>query len=236
MTARSSIPSSTFLWAGLLYVLIIVFGIFGEALLRAPAIVAGDAEATAANIVASGGGFYLSLATDLGMLLCDVAVAVLLFVIFRPVSRTGAFLSAGFRLTQTAILGVNLLNLYAGASLVMQEGNLAGFSSEQTHALALFFLELQSTGYDLGLFFFAMTCFVFGWLIVRAAFAPKALGYIVAAAGAVYLAGSTSAFFAPEYREVIAYAYVIPVIAEVWFAVWLLTRGLRGGVAPVVPA
>ena len=39
-----------------------------------------------------------------------------------------------------------------------------------------------------------------------------------------------------DWQEAISYFYVIPVIAEAWFALWLLTRGLRGGVAQPVAA
>ena len=236
MSSNPHASAAIFRWAGVLYLLVFVFGIFSEVALRAPAIVSGDPEATAANILASNGTFYLSLAADLTMVLSDVALALLLFVIFRPVSKTLAMVAAGFRLTQSAILGLNLLNLFAGSVLVMHPQSLAGFTSEQTNALALFFIELHGTGYDLGLFFFAIACVVLGWLIVRSCFAPKALGYIVAASGVVYFAGSTSVFFAMDWQEVISYFYIIPMIAEGWFALWLLTKGLRGGVTQPVAA
>lgn len=236
MSYEPNASAATFRWAGVLYLLVFVFGIFSELALRAPAIVSGDAEMTAANILGSSGSFYLSLAADLVMVLSDVALALLLFVIFRSVSKTLAMVAAGFRLTQSAILGVNLLNLFAGAVLVMHPVGLAGFTSEQTNALALFFIELHGAGYDLGLFFFAIACLVLGWLIVKSGFAPKALGYVVAASGVVYFAGSGAVFFAQDVQEVISYFYVIPMIAEAWFALWLLTRGLRGGVAQPVAA
>lgn len=236
MSTRNTTNASTFRWAGLLYLLVFVFGIFSELVLRAPAIVSGDAEMTAANILGSQGTFYLSIAADLVMVLSDVALALLLFVIFRPVSKTLAMVAAGFRLTQSAILAVNLLNLFAGAVLVMHPGSLSGFTAEQSNAMALFFIELHGAGYDLGLFFFAIACLVLGWLIVRSGFAPKALGYVVAASGVVYFVGSTSVFFAQDAAEMVSYFYVIPMVAEAWFALWLLTRGLRGGVAQPIAA
>ena len=231
MSTQPTVSASTFRWAGLLYLVVFVVGIVSEVVLRAPAIVSRDAGATAANILASGGTFYLSIAADLTMVLADVALALLLFVIFRPVSKTLAMVAAGFRLTQSAILAVNLLNLFAGAVLVMSPAPLAGFTGEQTNALALMFIELHGAGYDLGLFFFAIACLVLGWLIVRSGFAPKALGYVVAASGVVYFVGSASVFFAQDFAEMVSYFYVIPVIAEAWFAIWLLTKGLRGGVS-----
>ncbi|MBU1174915.1 MAG: DUF4386 domain-containing protein [Alphaproteobacteria bacterium] len=236
MTNATRASAATFRWAGLLYLLVFVFGIVSEVFLRSPAIVSGDPEATAANILASNGAFYLSVAADLVMVLSDVALALLLFVIFRPVSKTLAMVAAGFRLTQSAVLAVNLLNLFAGAALVMHPAGLAGFSTEQSNALALFFIELHGAGYDLGLFFFAIACLVLGRLIVRSDLAPSVLGYVVAASGLVYFAGSTAAFFAQDFAEAVSYFYVIPMVAEAWFALWLLARGLRGGVAQPLAA
>ena len=236
MSSNTHASAATFRWAGILYLVVFVFGIFSEVVLRAPAIVSGDAAATAANILGSNGLFYLSVAADLVMVLSDVALALLLFVIFKPVSKTLALMAAGFRLTQSAILAVNLLNLFAGAVLVMHPMALAGFSMDQSNALALFFIELHGAGYDLGLFFFAIACLVLGRLIVASDFAPSALGYVVAASGIVYFAGSTTVFFAQDFAEAVSYFYVIPMIAEGWFAIWLISKGVRGGVAQPVAA
>lgn len=236
MSSNPAISASTLRWAGILYLVVFTFGIVSEVVLRAPAIVSGDADATAANILGSQGVFYLSLAADLVMVLSDVALAILLFAIFRPVSHILAMVAAGFRLTQSAILGLNLLNLFAGASLIMHPGALAGFSAEQSNALALMFIDLHSAGYDLGLFFFAIACLILGGLIVKSGFAPKALGLVVAASGIVYLAGSASVFFAGGWQEAISYIYIIPVVAEAWFALWLLVKGLRGSMSQTVAA
>ncbi len=236
MSTQSTVSATIFRWAGVLYLLVFVLGIVSELFLRAPFLVTGDAEATAANILGSGGSFYLSLAADLAMVLCDVALALLLFEIFKPVSRTLAMVAAGFRLTQSAILGVNLLNLFAGTVLVMHPGALSGFSVEQSNALALFFIELHGAGYDLGLFFFAIACLVLGWLIVTSGFAPKALGAVVVASGVVYFTGSAAVFFARDIAETVSYFYVIPIIAEAWFALWLLVKGMRGGIVQPVAA
>ena len=226
----SNLTATPFRWAGLLYLIVFVFGIVSELFLRSPAIVSGDAAATAANILGSNGSFYLSIAADLVMVLSDVALALLLYVIFSPVSKTLALIAAGFRLIQSALLGMNLMNLFAGAVLVMHPQSLAGFTTEQSQSLALMFIELHGAGYDLGLFFFAIACLVLGWLIVKSDFAPKALGVVVALSGIVYFAGSGAVFFAQDAEEILSYFYVIPMIAEAWFALWLLTKGLRGGI------
>jgi len=236
MSNQTPLSANTFRWAGIFYLIVFVFGLTSEMALRMPVIVSGDAAATAANILNSGGAFQLSMAADLVMVLSDVALAILLLVIFLPVSRTAAAVATGFRLIQAAIIGINLVNLFAGTMLVLHPETLTGFGVDQSNALALMFIEFHGAGYDLGMFFFAMACLVLGWLIVKAEFAPNALGIAVAVSGLIYLAGSATVFFAPGWNEAVSYLYVIPVISELWFALWLLTRGFRSGVTRAATA
>lgn len=216
--------------AGLFYLVIIVCGVWAEGVVRSGLIVPGDAAATASNIRAVVGLFRLSMAADMVMLLCDVALAVLLFSLFRPVSRTLALAAMAFRLVQSAVLGMNLLNP-AAALLVLDRPDL----SAQGDALTLLFLELHAKGYDAGLLFFGVNCLLIGWLIVRSRLFPASLGLLMAGAGAVYLTGSALQFLAPSLTGSFAPAYVLPLVAESGFCLWLLLRGPAPTV-PVTPA
>jgi hypothetical protein len=214
--------------AGLLYLLIIVFGISSELLVRANLVVADDPAATAANILAAPGLFRFGFVADVVMLLSDVAIAVLFYLLLRPVSNTLAMLAAAFRLTQAAVLGMNLLNYFA--ALLLLNGSLGGgtFTIEQLNTLALWFLQLHGYGYDLGLIFFGLSSLLLGYLLVRADYFPSLLGYGLMAAALVYLAGSMSRFLFPAYLPLIEPAYIVPLIAELAFCLWLLVKGSRG--------
>ena len=199
--------------------------LFGELFVRSRLIVEGDAGATAANILASMSLFRVGFVADATMLLSDVALAVLLYVLLRPVDRTLSLLAAAFRLTQASILGLNLL-FYHAASLVLTNTSLeALFGAQQSQALATLFLNLHSHGYDLGLIFFAASNFILGYLIVKSRSSPTLLGCGLIAAAIVYLTGSFVRFLAPNLMPVIEPAYAIPLVAELVFALWLLTGG-----------
>jgi hypothetical protein len=212
--------------AGLLYLIIIVCGVFSEVFVRSSLVVTGEAATTAGNIVASESLFRLGFAADSLMLLSDVAIAVIFYVLLRPVSKTLALLAAAFRLTQAGILGFNLLNYYAALLLLSGEVYASIFDSEQLHALAMLFLELHSHGYDLGLLFFALSSFILGYLVIRSGYFPLILGYGLMAAALVYLAGSITRFVFPEFLSLITPLYIIPLIAELAFCLWLLLRGV----------
>ena len=129
-------------------------------------------------------------------------------------------------LAQAAILGLNLQNL--DRALALSQG--AGAPALASDASIRAALEAHATGYDLGLFFFAVNCLLVGALIRRASFIAAAYGWLLSAAGLVYLIGSTLRVIAPAYAEAFAPAYVIPLIAELGFCVWLLRQ--PGGAAP----
>jgi len=211
---------------GLLYILIIISGIFSEVVVRASLIIPGDATATANNILSSSPMFRLGFASDTLMLLCDVAVAVLLYVLLKPVDRTLALTAAAFRLIQAAILGGNLLNYHAALLLLSGAEYQALLPVEQLYSQALLFLELHSHGYDLGLIFFGLSNVILGYLVIRSGYLPSILGYGLIAAALVYLGGSFSRFLYPEALAVITPLYVIPLLTELGFCLWLLIKGI----------
>jgi hypothetical protein len=213
--------------AGALYLVIIVFGVWSELFVRGVLVVPGDAAATAANVIANEGLFRLGFAADSIMALSDVALAILLYVLLAPVSRALAIMAAAFRLTQTAIIGMNLLNHYSALMVLNGAASFAGFDAQQLDALALMSLELQSHGYDLGLLFFGVNSILVGYLIFKSTFLPRALGVLMAAAGLVYLTGSYLLFLAPAQAEMFQAAYLVPLVAELALCLWLLLRGVN---------
>jgi len=221
------LPRTTARVAGVMYLVIIVFGIASEVLIRGSLIVAGDAAATAENIMVSPGLFRAGFAADAIMLLSDVALAVLLFQLLKPVSEMLSLMAAAFRLTQAAVLGFNLMNFYAPMLILGGSVSPDAFDPGQIHGLASFFLTLHGYGYDLGLLFFGVSNLILGYLVVKSEYFPGVLGWGLFAAGVVYLAGSFARFLAPGYISYIEPAYIVPVIAEVSFCLWLLIKGVR---------
>lgn len=213
--------------AGVLYFVIICCGLFSEAFVRSRLVVAGNAAATATKILASPWLFKIGFASDLAAFVSDVAVAVLLYALLRPASKTGSLLAAGFRLTGAAIYGVNLLN-YVAALLVLNGAiRLTAFTTDQARDLALLFLELHRHGYDLGLAFFGQHCLLLGWLFVRSELFPKSLGALMALAGMAYLVGSMTRFLWPDQLSTVAPIYAFALVGELALCGWLLIKGAR---------
>jgi hypothetical protein len=213
--------------AGGLYIAIIVCGVFSEAVVRGQLIDLNDAVATSNNILNSRLLFRSGFVADSVMLMCDVAVAILLYHLLRTVNVTLSLMAAAFRLTQAAILAVNLLNYHAAMLILRDSGYTAHFSASQRDALMLLFLDFHGHAYDLGLFFFAISNLILGYLVAKSTFLPTVLGVALQLAGVVYLAGSYCRFLFPDYLASLQPAYIVPFIAELSFCLWLLTKGVK---------
>ncbi|WP_425037864.1 DUF4386 domain-containing protein [Primorskyibacter sp. S187A] len=197
--------------AGALYLTIIICGVGSELALRGPLIDAASAEHTMQALHAQSLRFRLSILADVVMALADAALALLLFRMFRSVSADLALAALVFRLLQSGLIAAGLLNLQA--ALIVGSAD-----------LSLHYLALHAYGYDLGLIFFAVNCFLTAQLITRSGFVPRILGLGIGLSGLVYLAGSGLRIVAPELHGLMAPAYVVPLVAETAFCLWLLVK------------
>jgi hypothetical protein len=212
--------------AGVLYLMIFTFGLFSELIVRVPLIESGDAAATAANILGSESLFRIGFVADLGVFLADAAVAVLFYVLLKPVSHTLAMVAAAFRLAQTAILGLNLLNHYMALQILT--GDAYGtLGQAQREALAFSYLDAHTYGYLIGLVFFGLHLAVLGYLIHRSRYFPRWLGVLLGLAAVGYLVDSFTFFLVGGYEGGLSPIVLAPaVVAELAAILWLLVRGV----------
>ena len=148
---------------GMLYLLIITAGLFAE-FVRERFVVSGDAAATANNITDRAFMFRLGIAADLSTFVCAVALAIILYVLLKPVNRNAALLMLAFNLVQDAIGGLNALNAYRPLQLLGGAAYLKVFSREQLETMALLSLNTHSVGFAVAMIFFGCSCLALGYL------------------------------------------------------------------------
>jgi hypothetical protein len=212
---------------GLIYLLIIVFGAFGELAVRGRLIVPGNAAATANSIAASPLLFRAGIAGDLLMHVCDVPLTLIFYRLLLPVSRDLSLLAAFFNLVQTAALVANKIGLLTVVALVRGSQALRGMDSQQLQTLAWVFLMQHDAGFGVGLIFFGFRCLVVGYLVIRSRYLPPWLGWLQLAAGAGYLINSTALLLAPVFAHRLFPAILLPpFLGELAMCLWLLIRGV----------
>ncbi|MTH15993.1 DUF4386 domain-containing protein [Flavobacterium sp. LC2016-01] len=211
--------------AGLLYLAIILTGLFAEAFVRNKLFVSGDATATANNIIHSDFLWRLGISADLIMQICDLPVMIILYYLFKPVSKKLALLNLSFNLIQTAVLVANKLNLLAALFFLGDGEYLKSFSPDQLHTLAYLSIKLHGYGFGVGLIFFGFVCLIEGYLIYKSGYFPKVLGVLMAIAGVCYLANSFASILAPELSS---FALLFPcIIAEFGLTLYLILKGVN---------
>ena len=212
---------------GVLYLYIIVAGIFAELFVRSRLVVPADAAATARNIVANESLFRVGFSGEFMHLAFDVAVAMILYALLRPVDRNIALLAAFMRLACDIILAVTGLSQFVALQLLGGADYLQTFQPDQLHALALLAMKLHGDGYAVSLVFFGFACFSLGYLIFRSSYLPRAIGALLVIAGACYLISSFAHFLDPAFAATMFPAIFVPVfIAELSLTLWLIVKGV----------
>jgi len=216
---------------GLLYLFIIVAALFGEAFVRGKLIVPGDAAATAGNILGSEALFRAGLAGELLTCVCDVALALILFVLLEPVSRNLALLAAFFRLAFVGIYGV--AKLFEVAALVALHGSesLKAVEPRQLQDLAYLALRLHGLGYGVSLLFFGFSCILLGALVRRSRYLPGLLGVLLLIGGVGYVLFSLAQILSPAFTDRFLFPWLLlPAFpAELGLALWLTVKAVDVG-------
>jgi hypothetical protein len=110
--------------AGLLVLILVVLGPFSLIYVPSTLIVAEGATATADNIRACEGLFRIGIVGDSLIFLIEIVVTALLYVLFRPVSRTLSLVAAFARLAMAIVQGINLLPYVTALLLLSGAGYL----------------------------------------------------------------------------------------------------------------
>ena len=230
MTART-IETSPQLYArigGVLYLIIIVIGLFGEAFVRDRLIVSGDATATAANIMSHESLWRFHIAAELFLLICAVALLLILFVLLRPVSRDLALLAVFFNLVSIGIEAATTMRLLEALFPLGNAGYLKAFTPEQLYAMATLSLKSHGYGFGVSLLFFACFCLIVGYLIFRSGYLPKTIGVLMQIAGVCYLTNSFALILSPAVANRLFPAILVPAfIGEASLCLWLLVKGVN---------
>jgi hypothetical protein len=227
MKAAMASPQTYARIGGVLYLIIIAAGIFGQLFVRGALIVSGDAAATASHITESMSLWRAGIAADLVMHMCDIGVMLVFYLLLSPVNRNIALFALLSNLVQTAVLVANKLNLLVPVFLLNDTEYLSAFTPQQRQALAYISLRTHDQGFGVGLIFFGMTCLALGYLIIRSGYLPKVLGFGMQLAGVCYLTNSFATILSPALASRLFPAILLPAfVAELSMALWLLVKGV----------
>ncbi len=213
--------------AGLLYLIIIVGGIFAQIAVRDRLVVNGDAAATAQNIVSHVLLYRLGFTVEVFYLLCNIPLTLILYDLFKVVNKNAAKLLLFFSIVGTAVEGVSLLAHYAPLVFLGKASYLAAFTTAQLQAAAYMSLRMFDYGFMIALSFFGFFCISLAYLIFKSTFFPRVIGGLLAIQGTLYLTNSFAHFVSPPVGARVFPFLAVSGIAEVSFCLWLLVVGVN---------
>ncbi len=203
-------------------------GFIGEMFIRDKLIVTGDPAGTSSNILSHPLLWRIGIAGDLTMHICDAVVAIVYYILLKPVNRNIAKMALFFGLVQTAVLVANKMNLVIPVLLLGNSAYLKSVDPNVLHVLAYLSVVAHSYGFGIGLLFFGCACLLNGYMIFKSGYLPGFLGIMIQIAGVCYLINSFALILLPTLAGKLFPAILIPpLIGELSISLWLLFKGVN---------
>ena len=222
-------------FAGVLYVLASIPGVFALIYVPNKIMVQGDAAATAQNIVVHEGLYRLGIVAELFGQALFIFVALALYELLKSVNPRHALQMLSLILIAIPIAFVNELNSIAALVLVGRPAVqvvgrvelLSGFDQPQREALAMLFLRLHGYGFDVAGILWGLWLFPLGLLVYRSGFIPRVLGVLLILNSFTYPLNSAMSLLESPYRWFVS-RWMTPLqFGELIFMFWLLIMGAR---------
>jgi len=218
-------PQSYARLTGVLLIISILAGGFGEIFVGSHLIVPGDAIATANNITNSGFLFRLGFASYLVEAICDVILVWVMYLLLKAVNKEIAFLSVLFGIVATVTFAFAELFYFAALLILDNADYMKTFSLNQVNSLA--FLSLRLYGYGGGIFmaFYGLASILRGYLILKSGYLPKFLGILIVIGGACFVIRNFALVLTPTHApDFLLLPLMLGMLA---FSIWLLGKGIN---------
>lgn len=220
-------PRKTARVAGLLYLMVVVFGMSAYMYVFPSIIVPGDAATTASNIMASEMLFRMGFVFELIINVFWALLALALYKLLKPVDKNLAILMVVLNLVGVPIGMFNALNHFAALPLLSGAEYLTVFTPDQLQAQAMFFLNLWENGYDIAQIFYALFLVPLGYLVYKSDYFPSVLGVLLMIGGFGGVIDTLTSSLIPNFESIILTILDVFGFSELLFCGWLLVKGVK---------
>lgn len=214
--------------AGILYVVVIICGVFAEFFVRSSLIVSGDTAETMQNIKDHEFLFRLGIMADVVAHTFYFFLALALYTLLKPINANITRLFLLIVVICAPILILNMLNQFMALFILTEADYLSAFTTAQLDGLVMLFLDLHKYGYLIAQMFYGGWLLPLGYVVYKSGYFPKLIGGLLMVAAVGYLLDFFTAFLAPAVQADITGIVLAPaVIGESALCLWLLARGVK---------
>lgn len=214
--------------AGVLYLFVGIFGGFSEGFVDPKMFVAGNAAATAANVIANPGLVRLGFVSHLLDATFFVFLAMTLYNLLQHVSKSVARAMLTLVALATGIICLNAVFQFEALRVATDSTYASAFGITSSNSLILLLLDMQHNGTLIAQIFFGLWLIPLGYLAYKSNMFHKWLGVVLIAGGVCYLIDLLALFLVPDIGQKIHSVVIIPsAVAEISMVFYLLIIGVR---------
>ncbi|MDL2142501.1 DUF4386 domain-containing protein [Flavobacterium tructae] len=213
--------------AGLLYLAVVLTGIFSLAYVPSKLIVWDNLATTYHNIKASELLFRLGIIAGLSCYLFFLFLVLQLYKLFEPVDNGCAKVMALLAILSVPIYFLNAQNQFNVLSLLTD--NSIGISLEQIKSQVMLNLNQYDNGMRIVHIFSGLWLFPFGYLVYKSRFLPKFFGILLMMGCFGYLINFLGNTLIADYSTlgVSKYISMPATFGEIGICLWLLAIGVK---------
>lgn len=219
--------------AGLLYLLLVITGVYGIFYVSTQIIVLGDVVTTAQNILANEFLFRTGIINDIISNTIFVLLVLVLYRLFKQVNEHQAKLMVALVVVQIPV--VFFMEAFNITSLMLFKGEiLQTFELNQRQDLAMLFLKINNYGTLTLEMFWGLWLLPFGLLVYKSEFIPRIFGILLIIAGIAYMNSSFVSLLFPSFSAYVTQPTLLLVaIGEISITLWLLIKGVKNNISTI---
>ncbi|MGB7568074.1 MAG: DUF4386 domain-containing protein, partial [Chitinivibrionales bacterium] len=212
--------------AGVLYLLVGIFGGFAEGFVDPKMYVAGNAAVTAGNVIANAGLVRMGVVAHLLDGTFFVFLAMTLYILLQQVHKSVARAMLILVALATGIICLNAVFQFEGLRVATDGFYAVVFGGAGSNAIVLLLLDTQHYGTLIAQVFFGLWLVPLGYLAYKSRLFPKWLGIVLIVGGVCYIVDLLAAFLVPGLgRNIHAFVVIPSAIAEISMVLYLLVFG-----------
>lgn len=215
--------------AGLIYLGVVLTGIFSLMYVPSKLIDYGNASATFYNLTTHETLFRFGIVGGLICYAFFLFLPLALYLLLRQVHENIARLMVLFAILSVPMYFINAQNEFTALALIKTPNYLKVFSPEQIEAQVLFYIDQYDKGMRIVHIFSGLWLLPFGYLVYKSNFLPKIFGILLMLGCFGYVLNFIGSALISNYHELGISSYIsLPAsIGEIGICIWLIIIGAK---------